>query len=74
MPDPEPWQTNAAAPFPTIEKPQGTVGVCALGHVRFHVTAPGDDAEVEGFDEACRSERRRLAARLTTGVQSRRSS
>jgi len=49
MPDPEPWQTNASAPFLTIEKPQRTLGVWALGRERLHFTAPGDDARDRGL-------------------------
>jgi|GEM_PF-4742651 len=61
--EPELWQTNATAPFLTIEKPGGTVGVWALGEQQFRVTAPGDDSEVEGFDQA-RAAAHRLAAAL----------
>jgi len=63
MPDPEPWQTNATAPFLTIERPSGTVGVWALGRERFRVTTPDEDSEVVGFTEA-RATARRLAAGL----------
>jgi len=68
MPEPEPWQTNATAPFLTIEKPGGTVGVWALGRQRFRVTAPEEASEVEGFDEA-RSVARQLADRLEEQLQ-----
>lgn len=61
--DPEPWQTNAAAPFLTIEKPQGSVSVWALGRERFRVQAPADTTEVVGFDLA-RSTAHQLAAAL----------
>jgi hypothetical protein len=61
--DPEPWQTNATAPFLTIERPRGTVSVWSLGRERFRVQAPRDDAEVEGFDQA-RAAAHRLAAGL----------
>jgi hypothetical protein len=63
MPDPEPWQTNAAAPFFTIEKPEGAVTIWALGRQRFRVKARDEDAEVVGFDEA-RQTARALAAAL----------
>jgi hypothetical protein len=50
--EPEPWQTNATAPFLSIEKASGTVSVWSLGKERFRVEAPGHDSEVEGYDEA----------------------
>jgi hypothetical protein len=46
--EPEPWQTNATAPFLTIEKPGGIVRVWSLRDERFGVEAPGHDSEVEG--------------------------
>jgi hypothetical protein len=51
MPDPEPWQTNAAAPFLQIEGSE--VAVWSLGSGWFRVTAPGFEQEVEGYDAAC---------------------
>ncbi len=35
--EPEAWQTNATAPFLTIEKPSGTVSVWSLGRKRIRV-------------------------------------
>jgi hypothetical protein len=64
MPDPEPWQTNAARPFVIIEKPRGTVSISALGNERFRVEAPGHDSEVEGYDQA-----RALAHQLAEGLE-----
>jgi len=61
--EPEPWQTNATAPFLTIERPRGTVSVWSLGRERFRVHAPREDSEIEGFDRA-RATARRLAAAL----------
>jgi hypothetical protein len=61
--EPEPWQTNATAPFLTIERPGGTVSVWSLGHERFRVEAPGEESEVEGYDEA-----RAVAHRLAAGL------
>ena len=51
-PDPEAWQTNAARPFVTIEKPHGTVTIWSLGRERFRVEAPHEDSEVESYDRA----------------------
>jgi len=34
-PEPEPWQTNATAPFLTIQRPLGTVTVWSLAKERF---------------------------------------
>jgi len=65
-PDPEPWQTNASAPFLTVEKPRGIVSVWSLGRERFRVQAPGDTAEVEGFDVA-----RATAHRFAAGLEER---
>jgi hypothetical protein len=50
MPDrkPEPWESGAAAPFLTIEKPRGVVEVWALGEDRFAVRAPGHEQLVTG--------------------------
>jgi hypothetical protein len=58
-PEPEPWQTNAPAPFLTI----GDVSVWALGDQRFRVVAPDDSREVEGFAPA-----RELAHRLASAL------
>jgi hypothetical protein len=63
MPDPEPWQTNAARPFNIIEKPRGTVSISSLGNERFRVEAPGHDSEVEGYAEA-----QALAHQLAAGL------
>jgi hypothetical protein len=54
MPDrkPEPWQSGAAAPFMSIEKPRGVVEVWALGEDRFRITAPGHEQLVTGHEEA----------------------
>ena len=38
--EPEPWETNAAAPFLTIDSPRGVVAVRDLGEGRFRVSAP----------------------------------
>jgi hypothetical protein len=61
--DPEPWQTNAVAPFLVIEKPRGAVSVWSLGNERFRVEAPRGDSEVEGYDVA-----RAVAHRLAAGL------
>jgi hypothetical protein len=52
MTDPEPWQTNAVAPFLVTEKPRGAVNVWSLGRERFRVEAPCEGSEVEGYDQA----------------------
>jgi hypothetical protein len=54
MPDrePEPWETNAAAPFLVIERERGAVEVWGHGADRFTVRAPSDELLVEGFTEA----------------------
>jgi hypothetical protein len=54
MPDrePEPWETNAAAPFLTLERARGTVEVRALGADRFSVRAREREQVVAGFDPA----------------------
>ncbi len=49
---PEPWETSAPAPFLTIDSPRGEVAVRSLGQERFHVSAPGHEQEVVGFDAA----------------------
>ena len=64
MPEPEPWQTNAARPAVVIEKPRGTVNIFSLGNERFRVEAPGHDSVVEGYEEA-----RTLAHRLAAGLE-----
>jgi hypothetical protein len=46
---PESWETNAAAPFLTIDSPRGTVAVVSLGQERFRISAPGNEREVVGF-------------------------
>ena len=51
-PDPEPWQTDAPAPFLVIENPRGAVSIWSLGRERFRVEAPHEGSEVEGFDRA----------------------
>jgi hypothetical protein len=67
--EPEPWQTNATAPFLTIEKPQGKVSIWSLGAQRFRVQAPRSESEVKGFDEALESTRR-LGRRDEVSVKS----
>jgi hypothetical protein len=52
---PEPWQINAAGPFPTIDE----VWVWTLGGHRLCVEIPDGAREVEGIDRA-----RELAHRL----------
>jgi hypothetical protein len=66
MPDrkPEPWESGAAAPFLTIEKPHGAVEVWALGEDRFRITAPGQEQVVAGSPEA-----ERAADALAEGFQ-----
>ena len=59
---PEPWETNAAAPFLTIDSPRGVVAVRDLGQDRFHVSAPDHEREVVGF-AAARATAHQLAAR-----------
>jgi hypothetical protein len=49
---PEPWETNAAAPFLTIEGARGTVAVFALGDDRFVIEAPEQMQVVVGFTSA----------------------
>ena len=61
---PEPWQTNAPAPFLTIDSDRGTVALHSLGEQRFRVTAPDHDEEIVGFDQA-RAAARALAERRT---------
>jgi hypothetical protein len=51
-PKPEPWQTNAQAPFLTLERARGTVEVWALGAQRFTVKAPEGEQIVTGFGAA----------------------
>ncbi len=62
--EPEPWQTDAPRPAMLIEKPRGTVSVSALGKERFRVEAPGQDPEVNGYQEA-----RALARQLAAGLE-----
>ena len=50
--EPEPWETNAAAPFLTIDSPGGVVAVRDLGQGRFRVSAPDHEREVVGFAAA----------------------
>ena len=57
------WQTNASAPFMTIEKPRVTVSVWSLGRERCRVGAPGHDSQGEGYREA-RALAHQLAAEL----------
>jgi hypothetical protein len=59
---PEPWESNAAAPFLTIDSPRGAVAVRALGQERFRITAPNHEQEIVGF-EATRSTAHELAER-----------
>ena len=51
-PEPEPWETNAAAPFLTLERARGVVEVWALGADRFSVRAPEREQLVVGFGAA----------------------
>jgi hypothetical protein len=48
--DPEPWQTNEAEAFLSIDD----VHVWALGVQRFRIVSPKGEQEVEGFEEARR--------------------
>lgn len=50
--EPEPWQTNEARPFLTLEQPRGTVSVSALGDDRFQINAPEGQHVLEGFPDA----------------------
>jgi hypothetical protein len=59
---PEPWETNAAAPFLTIDSASGAVGVRSLGQDRFRVSAPDHEKDVAGF-AAARSMAHELAGR-----------
>jgi hypothetical protein len=59
---PKAWETNAAAPFLTIDSPSGTVAVRSLGQERFRVSAPDLEKDVVGF-AAARSMARELAGR-----------
>jgi hypothetical protein len=54
MPDREPqaWETDAAAPFITMERVRGVVGIWALGRDRFKITAPEHEQVVVGFNVA----------------------
>ncbi len=45
---PEPWETNAAAPFLSV----GNVGVRSLGRDLYLVAGPNGEQTVEGFDAA----------------------
>lgn len=66
---PEPWESNAAAPFLTIGSPRGEVSVQSLGQERFRVSTSGHEHEVLGF-EAARSTahvRRRNTAAVCRG-------
>jgi hypothetical protein len=49
---PDPWQTNARAPFLTMERAQGVIEVWALGSDRFTVNAPDHEQIVVGLDAA----------------------
>lgn len=49
---PEPWETNEARPFLTLERPSGTVAISALGDDRFRVQAPEREQVVVGFGAA----------------------
>jgi len=49
---PEPWESNAAAPFLTIDSPRGAVAVRALGQERFRVSTPEHEQEIVGFEAA----------------------
>ena len=46
---PEPWETNAAAPFLTIDSPTGAVAVQSLAQERFRVSTPDRQKDVVGF-------------------------
>ena len=50
--EPEPWETNAAAPFLTLERARGVVEVWALGADRFSVRASEHEQVVAGFEPA----------------------
>ena len=58
--EPEPWETNAAAPFLTIDSPRGAVAVASLGQQRFRVSGLDHEQEVVGF-AAARSTAHELA-------------
>jgi hypothetical protein len=60
---PEPWETNAQAPFLTLEREQGAIEVWAVGADRFTVKAPEREQLVVGFD-AARQTARELARAL----------
>ncbi len=49
---PEPWETNAPAPFLTMERTRGTVAVSALGGDRFLIEAPEQAQTIVGFPAA----------------------
>jgi hypothetical protein len=59
---PAAWETNAAAPFLTIDSPSGVVAVRSLGQEGFRVSAPDHEKEVVGF-AAARSMAHELARR-----------
>jgi hypothetical protein len=50
--EPEAWETNARAPFLTLERGRGTVEVWAHGSDRFTVRAPEREQVIAGFDAA----------------------
>jgi hypothetical protein len=64
MPDREPqaWETDAAAPFITMERVRGVVGIWALDRDRFKITAPQHKRVVVGFNVAQDSPQAQLSA------------
>jgi hypothetical protein len=50
--EPEAWETNAGAPFLTLERAKGVVEVWALGADRFPVRAPEHEQVVADFEPA----------------------
>lgn len=49
---PAAWETSAAGPFLTLERPQSVVSVWALGADRFSIEAPEHKQVIAGFDSA----------------------
>jgi hypothetical protein len=61
--EPAAWETNAAGPFLTLERPQGVVAVWALGADRFSIEAPEHKQVVAGY-VAARATAHTLARQL----------
>jgi hypothetical protein len=62
--EPEPWQTNAPAPFLVLEREHGVVEVWGHGSDRFTVRARYEEQVIEGFSAA-----RATAHALASGLE-----